>query len=72
MKNNTVTQNELKKSKELALHYMATLIDVARESFLILDSDFRVISANPTFYEVFRVKRKQTESILLYKLGNGQ
>jgi len=72
MKNNKIKQNELKKSKELALHYMATLVDVARESFLILDSDLRVISANPTFYRVFRVTLRQTENKLLYDLGNGQ
>jgi len=72
MKNNKIKQNELKESKELALHYMATLVDVARESFLILDSDLRVISANPTFYRVFRVTLRQTENKLLYDLGNGQ
>ena len=59
-------------SKELALHYMQTLVDVARESFLILDHDLRVISANPTFYEVFRVSQKETEDKFLYDLGNGQ
>jgi len=58
--------------KELALHYMQTLVDVARESFLILDHDFRVISANPTFYDVFRVSPKETEGKLLYNLGDGQ
>ena len=72
MKNNKITQNELKESKELALHYMKTLVDVARESFLILDSDLRVISANPTFYQVFRVSPKETEHVFLYELGNGQ
>ncbi|PIR13997.1 hypothetical protein COV49_00385 [Candidatus Falkowbacteria bacterium CG11_big_fil_rev_8_21_14_0_20_39_10] len=72
MENNKIKQNESKESKELALHYMATLVDVARESFLILDSDLRVISGNPTFYEVFRVSPKETENMLLYDLGNGQ
>jgi len=49
--NNQVEENNLKESKELALHYMQTLVEVARESFLILDSDMRVISANPIFYQ---------------------
>lgn len=69
MENNN---NGSRKSKELALHYMQTLVDVARESFLILDNELRVISANPTFYEVFQVTPKQTENIPLYELGNGQ
>jgi PAS domain-containing protein len=72
MKNNIIEQNKSKEDKELALHYMATLVDVARESFLILDSDFKVISANPTFYNVFRVLAKETEGRLLFALGNGQ
>jgi len=59
-------------SKELALHYFKTLVDVARESFLILDQDIRVISANPTFYQNFQVEPTGTENRLLYELGNGQ
>ncbi len=72
MKNNKVNQNGLKESKELAVHYMKTLVEVARESFLILDADLRVISANPVFYQAFRVQPEQTENRLLYDLGNGQ
>lgn len=71
MKNNK-KQNELNKSKELALHYMKTLVEVARESFLILDADLRVISANPMFYQSFKVAPSQTEDKFLYDLGNGQ
>ena len=65
MKNN----NE---SKDLALHYFKTLVEVARESFLILDQDLRVISGNPIFYQNFQVDPEQTENELLYELGNGQ
>ena len=72
MENNKVEQKEQKESKELALHYMKTLVDVARESFLILDADLRVISANPIFYQTFKVSQKETEGVLLYKLGNDQ
>jgi PAS domain-containing protein len=51
---------------------MQTLVDVARESFLILDHDLRVISANPIFYQTFKVLQEETVGVLLYKLGNGQ
>lgn len=61
-----------KEAQKLALHYMKTLVEVARESFLILDSDLRVVCANPTFYENFKVSPKQTENVFLYELGNGQ
>lgn len=72
MEKNKINDSELQNSKELALHYMKTLVDVARESFLILDADLRVVGANPTFYENFKVLPEETEDVLLYKLGNGQ
>jgi hypothetical protein len=65
-------QINLKESKELALHFMKTLVEVARESFLILDSDLRVLMANQTFYQRFQVAQKETENKFLYGLGNGQ
>jgi two-component system CheB/CheR fusion protein len=68
----TIQKEESTEAKKLALHYMETLIDVARESFLILDSKLQVISANPIFYETFRVSVEQTEGKFLYNLGNGQ
>lgn len=59
-------------SKSLALHYMKTLVEVARESFLILDEQLRVLSANPIFYDTFLVEPSQTEHKFIYDLGNGQ
>ena len=59
-------------SKALALHYMQPLMEIARESFLILDSNLKVIFANPIFYQTFQVGIAQTENIYLYELGNGQ
>ena len=61
-----------KESQKTALHYMKTLVDVARESFLILDSKLMIISANPVFYQNFHVTSEQTENKFIYDLGNGQ
>jgi len=72
MKNNKINQNKINESQKAALDYMTTLVDVARESFLILGPDLRVISANPVFYQNFQVLLKQTEGKFLYDLGNGQ
>lgn len=72
MESNKVKQDEQEESKELAMHYMKTLAEVARESFLILDHNLRVISANKVFYHNFVVRSAQTENQLLYELGNGQ
>jgi two-component system, chemotaxis family, CheB/CheR fusion protein len=70
--NQSQRKSESKESKKLALHYMETLVEVARECFLILDADLRVISANPIFYQTFRVAPAQTENKFIYELGNGQ
>lgn len=72
MKNDKLEDGGLRESKKIALHYFETLVDVARESFLILDSELRVISGNSTFYANFKVSADQTENRLLYELGNGQ
>jgi len=72
IKNNKSIESITKKDKETALHYMKTLVDVARESFLILDADLEVVSANQIFYQTFRVLPEQTEGRSLYELGNGQ
>lgn len=69
MGNDRSEQGEI---KELALRNMEVLVSVARESFLILDSEMRVLMANPTFYKTFQVTPEQTESRLLYELGDGQ
>ncbi len=72
MTNSKIKAQELIESKQAALHYMKTLVDVARESFLILDADLRVLSANPTFYQNFQVLPDKTEGKFIYELGNGQ
>lgn len=64
--------NQTNTPRQNALHYMAPLVDVARESFLILDPDLRVLLANPQFYKDFQVSSAQTENELVYELGNGQ
>ncbi len=72
MKNDEVKHNGSEEAKKLVLHYMQTLVEVARESFLILDARLVVISANPIFYEIFRVSPKETENKFIYELGDGQ
>lgn len=75
MKNKKINKKSAKDesiSKKLALHYMKTLVEVARESFLILDAKLKVVLANPTFYKNFKVVSKETENKFVYDLGNGQ
>lgn len=72
MKNDKTKTSNSKRLKKVALDYMKILAEVAQESFLILDADLRVISANQVFYKDFKVLPKETESKLIYELGNGQ
>ena len=48
------------------------IVATVREPLVILDSDFKVINANPSFYQAFQVTPEQTEKHDLYELGNGQ
>jgi hypothetical protein len=73
-KNKPVNDAPTKKEEdaEIALHYIKTFSDTAREPFLILDSKLIVVGANESFYRNFHVTRKETENKLVYSLGNGQ
>lgn len=56
----------------VAWTYIRTVVDTVRESFLILDKELRVLSANKTFYAFFQTSMEETEGALVYDLGNGQ
>ena len=55
-------------ARELAEGIIATV----REPLLVLDAKLRVVNANKSFYQSFRVTPEQTEKRVLYELGNGQ
>jgi formate hydrogenlyase transcriptional activator len=43
-----------------------------REPLVVLDSDLKVLKANHSFYQTFKVTPEGTEGVLIYDLGNGQ
>jgi chemotaxis protein methyltransferase CheR len=57
---------------EVAWTYIRTVVDTAREPFLVLDENLEVLSANKTFYKLFQVDPQETEHKKVYRLGNGQ
>jgi two-component system CheB/CheR fusion protein len=61
-----------RKILQAALHYTQNIVDTVREPMLVLDKDSKVVSANRSFYQTFRVKRSETEGRLVYELGNRQ
>ncbi len=52
--------------------YIKTVVDIVREPILILDKDLRVMGANDPFYRTFQVEQRDTDSKVVYQLGNGQ
>ena len=69
MENKKIGADEL---RNIAWTYIRTVVDTVREPFLILDKDLRVLSANKTFYTIFKVNKEETERKKIYELGNGQ
>ncbi|MCG6980169.1 MAG: PAS domain-containing protein [Deltaproteobacteria bacterium] len=63
---------EHKRLAQETREYAESIVDTVREGLLVLDADLRVISANRSFYETFKVKPEETEGQLLYDLGNRQ
>ncbi|MCK9603993.1 MAG: PAS domain-containing sensor histidine kinase [Candidatus Omnitrophica bacterium] len=55
-----------------ALAYAENIVDTVREPLLILDADLKVVSANRSFYRVFKVKPEDTYKQHIYNLGNRQ
>lgn len=52
--------------------YAEGIISTIRESLVVLNSDLKIVSANPSFYRTFQVTPEETEGKILYDLGNGQ
>lgn len=49
--------------------YAENIVDAVHESLLVLDADTRVISANRSFYETFKMTPAETENYPLHELG---
>lgn|GEM_PF-3357094 len=47
------------------------IVETIGESLLVLDSQFRVVSANASFYKTFQTTRAETENRVLFDLAGG-
>jgi two-component system CheB/CheR fusion protein len=72
MKKLEISLQEKESSAQKARALAEGIIATVREPLIILDTNFKVITANPSFYQTFRVTTEQTENHILYELGNGQ
>jgi two-component system CheB/CheR fusion protein len=57
---------------QAAKRFCDNIVDTVRESFLVLDRGFKVLTANRRFYETFQVTPEQTEGKSLFELGDRQ
>jgi two-component system, chemotaxis family, CheB/CheR fusion protein len=57
---------------EEARDYAEAIVDTVREPLIVIDTNLRVLTANQSFYQTFRVLPVETESQSIFELGNGQ
>ncbi len=53
-------------------NFCGMIMETVREPMLVLDTNLRVLSANPSFYRTFQVRPEETLNLRLYELGNHQ
>lgn len=52
--------------------YLSSIVQTVRESLIVLDANYSVLSTNEHFLKTFKVTKEDTVGKLLYDLGNGQ
>jgi len=57
---------------ERAYHYALGIVEAVKLPLLVLDSKFRVKTANPAFYQKFQVSPPETVGKKIFDLGMGQ
>jgi PAS domain S-box-containing protein len=55
-----------------AQKHIKSIVETMRESLLVLTADLKVISANQSFYQTFKVTSEETEGRFIYSIGNHQ
>ena len=65
-------QKRTQEALQDALAYAEGIVETAREPLVVLDADLRVVTANTSFYQVFKTSRGEVEKKRIYDLGNQQ
>lgn len=70
----TMENEEKTKQQEIqeAREYAECIFNTVHESLIVLGGDFKIISANRSFYDIFKVTPVETIGQLIYDLGNRQ
>ncbi|MFQ6032425.1 MAG: MEDS domain-containing protein [Candidatus Zixiibacteriota bacterium] len=65
-------RKRMERAFQEAREYAEGIVATIREPLLVLDADLRVVSANRSFYQTFKVTPQDTEGQFLCDLGNRQ
>jgi two-component system CheB/CheR fusion protein len=71
----TILNQELIERNEQLVHsrkYAEAIVSTIHEPLIILTKDFRIKSANKSFYEKFNESEEQTAGKMFFELGNGK
>ncbi|QXE92472.1 diguanylate cyclase [Geomonas subterranea] len=63
---------ELKTEIQEAREYAESIVQTVREPLVVLSFDLKIITANNSFYETFKVTPEETIGYFIYDLGNRQ
>jgi PAS domain S-box-containing protein len=55
-----------------AREYAENIVETVREPLVVLNSDLKILTANHSFYDTFKVTPEETIGNFIYDLGNGQ
>jgi diguanylate cyclase (GGDEF)-like protein/PAS domain S-box-containing protein len=55
-----------------AREYAENIVETVREPLVVLNSDLKILTANHSFYETFKVTPEETIGYFIYDLGNRQ
>ncbi|HEX2770213.1 MAG TPA: PAS domain-containing protein, partial [Geobacteraceae bacterium] len=63
---------QLETESQDAREYAENIVETVRESLVVLNSDLKILTANHSFYDTFKVTPEETIGNFIYDLGNRQ
>jgi diguanylate cyclase (GGDEF)-like protein/PAS domain S-box-containing protein len=63
---------ELEREIQAAREYAENIVETVREPLVVLNSDLKILTANHSFYETFKVTPDKTIGHFIYDVGNRQ
>jgi len=65
-------RKQLETEIQAAREYAENIVETVREPLMVLDSDLKILTANHSFYETFKVTPEATIGNFIYDIGNRQ